>query len=81
VTLDKVLSTEIKNVRIYLGNYYCIPAAINTMTLTCSIDTIIAGIHAPIIKTELGNLNNGENLGTISVDLEINAISPATVMI
>ena len=81
MTLDKLLSTEILNVKIYLGNYYCIPAAINSTTLTCSIETIIAGSHAPVVKTELGNLNNVENLGTISVDLAINAISPATVII
>lgn len=79
VSLDKVLAEEIKSVRIYLGENYCIPSAINTITLTCSMNVIIAGNYIPIVKTELGNLKNVENLGNINIDMSISSITQAAV--
>ncbi len=50
------------------------------LTLTCTFDIIVAGSYAVIVKTELGNLNNNQNLANINVDLTINKITPAIVI-
>lgn len=77
VTLDKVLVPEIKIVRIYLGDNYCIVTNIDKINLSCQLDKIIVGNYPPIVKTELGNLNiSGDN---ITVNMSISSISPMNV--
>lgn len=78
-TLSKVLSLDVKNVKLYLGNYYCIPDNMTTVNLSCNLDSTIVGTYTPTLITEYGKLANDAAVTDITIDMIITAISPASV--